>query len=65
MLKNQNTRRLIALGMASLMVLSSAFVSDVKADAKSNKEDRYSCQRKISYFEGKRFTFQSQKVCFL
>ncbi len=37
MLKNQNTRRLIALGMASLMVLSSAFVSDVKADAASKK----------------------------
>lgn len=37
MLKNQNTRRLVALGMASLMVLSSAFVSDVKADAASKK----------------------------
>ena len=37
MLKNQNTRRLVALGMASLMVLSSAFVNDVKADAASKK----------------------------
>ena len=37
MLKNQNTRRLVALGMASLMVLSSAFVSDVKADAASKQ----------------------------
>ncbi|MFR0848333.1 MAG: hypothetical protein ACLSG9_10570 [Eubacterium sp.] len=39
MLKNQNTRRLVALGMASLMVLSSAFVSDVKADA-ANKSSQ-------------------------
>ena len=40
MLKNQNTRRLVALGMASLMVLSSAFVSDVKADAASKKNSQ-------------------------